>query len=145
MGEEKAKSKGTLLVRLQWPLDNTMVVQLSPHREFLERCWKLMLICEKIKRTMGGAGQVIVESHGRIYVSIRSETAVQRLVSMARVKDWESFKCLWVSEDFYIGDCRVMAGVRRNTTHIEEDGHWFEGSDGDQNGVGALSASLGED
>ena len=104
-----------------------------------------MLICEKIKRTMGGAGQVIVESHGRIYVSIRSETAVQSLVSMARVKESESFKFLWVSEDFYIGDCRVMAGVRRNTTHIEEDGHWFEGSDGDQNGVGALSASLGED
>ena len=72
-----------------------------------------MLICEKIKRTMGSAGQVIVESHGRIYVSIRSETAVQSLVSMARVKESESFKFLWVSEDFYIGDCRVMAGIRR--------------------------------
>jgi hypothetical protein len=49
---------------------------------------------------------------------------------MARVKDWDGFTCLWVPENFYIGECRVMAGIRRGSTHIEEDGLWFEGTDG---------------
>ena len=60
---------------------------------------------------MGGAGEVIVDSHGQLYVTIRSQTAIQRLVSMARAKDWESFRCLWMPENFYIGDCGVMAGM----------------------------------
>jgi hypothetical protein len=107
-----------------------MLVELSPRWGFLERCLKLMLICEKIRLTMGGAGQVIIETHGQLYVSIHSESAIHRLVSLAKVKDWESFKCLWVPWDFYIGNCRVMAGVRRDTTHIAENGIWFEGTDG---------------
>src|SRR5262245_52486303 len=130
MGEEKAKLPKKLLVRLEWPRDEPMLVELSPQQEFLERCLKLMLICEKIGRTMGGAGQVIVESHGQLYVTIRSESAIRRLVSLARVKDWESFKSLWVPREFYIGNCTVMAGIRRDTTHIAEDEIWFEGTDG---------------
>jgi hypothetical protein len=35
-----------------------------------------------------------------------------------------------VPRDFYIGNCTVMAGIRRDTTHIAEDGIWFEGTDG---------------
>src|SRR4030095_473573 len=129
MGEEKANLPRKLLVRLEWPSDESMLVELSPAREFLERCLKLMLICEKIRRTMGGAGHVIVESHGQLYVTIRSESAIHRAISLARVKDWESFKYLWVPTDFYIGKCTVMAGVRSDTTHIAEDGIWFEGTD----------------
>ena len=130
MGEEKTKLPKILIVRLQLPADSRMVVQVSRQREFLERCLKLMLICERIKRTMGGSGQVVIESHSQLYVWIHSEIAIQRLVSKARVRDWESFKCLWVPGDFYIGDCRVMAGVRRDTTHVDEEGLWFEGRDG---------------
>ena len=68
---------------------------------------------------MGGAGQVIVESSSHIFVSIHSDTALQRLVSMARrVKDWDDLTCLWAPENFYLGECRVMAGIRRGSTHI---------------------------
>jgi hypothetical protein len=130
MGEEKTKLPRKLLVRLAWPGDEPMLVELSPQREFLERCLRLMLICGKIKRTMGGAGQVIVESHDRLYLGIHSESAIHRLISLANVKDWENFKCLWVPWDFYIGKCTVMAGIRRDTTHIAEDEIWFEGTDG---------------
>ena len=62
---------------------------------------------------------MVIESHGQLYVTIHSETAIQQLISNARVGDWEGFKCLWVPVDFYTADCRVMAGVRRDTTHIE--------------------------
>ena len=130
MGEETTKLPRVLLVRLQLPADPRMVVQASLGHEFLERCLKLMHICQKIKRTMGGAGQVMIESYSQLYVTIHSETAIQRLVSKARAKDWESFKCLWVPADFYIGDCRLVAGVRRDTTHVDEEALWFEGRDG---------------
>ena len=129
MGEEKTNRDQVLLVRLQWPTDGQMIVQVSPRREFLERCLKLMLICQKIRLTMGGAGQVIVESHGHLYVSIHSETAIRRLVSLARVRDWAGFQHLWVTKDFYIGECRVAVGIRQHSTHIEEDAIWFEGID----------------
>src|SRR5262245_16566370 len=130
MSEEIAKLPRVLLVRLRWPVEAPMLVKVSLRGEFMERCLRLMLICSKIKRTMGGAGQVAIESHGQLYVTIESKTAIQRLVSKARVRDWESFKCLWVPADFYIGDCRVMAGVRRDSTHVDEDSLWFEGRDG---------------
>jgi len=67
----------------------------------------------------GRTAQVVIERHGQLYVTIHSETAIQQLISNARVGDWEGFKCLWVPVDFYTADCRVMAGVRRDTTHIE--------------------------
>ena len=73
---------------------------------------------------------MVIERHGQLYVTIHSETAIQQLISNARVGDWESFKCLWVPVDSYTADCRVMAGVRRDTTHIDEECLWFEGRDG---------------
>src|SRR5215471_12538606 len=93
MSEEIANLPKVLLVRLRWPVDAQMLVKVSLGREFMDRCLKLMLICSKIKRTMGGAGQVVIESHGQLYVTIESKTAIQRLVSKARVRERESF---WV-------------------------------------------------
>ena len=69
-------------------------------------------ICDKIKQTM--------------------PPSIHRLISLARAKDWEDFKGLWVPEDFRIEGCRVLAGMRSTCTLIEDDGLWFEGSDGSQ-------------
>ena len=73
MSEEKAKLTRVLLVRLRWPAEAQMLVKVSLGREFMERCLKLMLICSKIKRTMGGGGQVVIESHGQLYVTIAKQ------------------------------------------------------------------------
>jgi hypothetical protein len=37
---------------------------------FLERVWELMLICEKIRRTMHGHAKVVIEDANCQYVSI---------------------------------------------------------------------------
>jgi hypothetical protein len=38
-----------------------MAVEVNLERDFLERLWKLMLICEKIRVTMHGRAHVIIE------------------------------------------------------------------------------------
>jgi hypothetical protein len=109
-----------------------MVVEVELEREYLSRCWKLMLICGKIKQTMRGAGRVTIQNHWGNYVWIFDPASIHRLVSLARTKDWEHFNCLWVPDDFRIEGCRVLAGMRTTCTLIEDDGLWFEGSDGSQ-------------
>ena len=52
------------------------------------------------------------------------------MFSLPRAKDWEDFKSLWVPGDFRIEGCRVLAGMRGSCTLIEDDGLWFEGTDG---------------
>jgi hypothetical protein len=48
MDEQKANGdKKRLLLRLEWPRDQVMAVEVNLERDFLERLWKLMLICEK--------------------------------------------------------------------------------------------------
>jgi hypothetical protein len=131
MGEEKAKQQNRrLLVRLRVPSLDKMVVQVELGREYLRRCLKLMLICGKIKQTMQGAGRVTIQNHHGSYVWIFSPMSIHRLVSLARVEDWEHFSSLWVPEDFRIEGCRVLAGMRSTCTLIEDDALWFEGTDG---------------
>ena len=110
-----------------------MVFEVELGREYLSRCWKLMLICGKIKQTMQGvAGRVSIQNHHGSYIWIFSPTSIHRLVSLARAKGWEDFRCLWVPEDFRLEGCRVLAGMRSTCTLIEDDGLWFEGSDGSE-------------
>jgi hypothetical protein len=128
MGEEKTNIRNRrLLVRLRVPSMDKMVVAVELGREYLGRCLKLMLICGKIKP--GHRASTIQNHHGS-YIWIFSPTSIHRLVSLARVKDWEDFKSLWVPEDFRIEGCRVLAGMRSSCTLIEDDGLWFEGTDG---------------
>jgi hypothetical protein len=105
-----------LIVRLRVPSMGKMVVEVEIGREYLSRWWKLMLICGKIKQT--------IQNHHGNYVWIFNPASIHRLVSLARVP------CLWVREDFRIEGCRVLAGIRSTCTLIEEDGLWFEGTDG---------------
>ena len=81
---------------------------------------------------MQGVGRVTIQNHHENYVRIFNSVSIHRLVSLARARDWEDFKCLWVPEDFRIEGCRVLAGMRSTCTLIEDDGLWFEGSDGSQ-------------
>jgi hypothetical protein len=63
MGERKANSDSKrLLLRLEWPRDQVMVVGVNLERDFLERAWKLILICEKIRHTMHGPARVIIQN-----------------------------------------------------------------------------------
>ena len=97
MGEEKTNMRNRrLLVRLRVPSMDKMVVAVELGREYLGRCWKLMLICGKIKHTMQGTGRVTIQNHHGSYIWIFSPTSIHRLVSLARVKDWEDFMSLWV-------------------------------------------------
>src|SRR5687767_5314238 len=98
MGEDKTKINPPkrLLLRLQWPSDETMAVEVNLERDFLERVWKLMLICEKIKRTMHGRARVIIENAHCDYVCILSEAPIQRLLAMARVKEWCQLQGVWI-------------------------------------------------
>jgi hypothetical protein len=133
MGEYKANTDQPkrLLLRLQWPSNEPMVVEVYLERDFLERVWKLMLICEKIRRTMYGPAQVTIQNGRGNYVSIQSEAVVRRLVAMARVKEWNEVHWLWVRDDFLLGNigrCLGLAGLRSQTV-IDQDEVWFEGTD----------------
>ena len=83
MGEYKANidyQARRLLVRLQCPRSETMFVEACIAPGFLERVWKLMLICEKIRRTMHGRAKVVVEDAPCQYVSILSQAQIERLL-----------------------------------------------------------------
>jgi len=118
-----------LLLRLQWPVDRPMVVEANPDREFLERAWKLTRICEKIRRTMGGPGKVTIENSRGNYISLHSEAEIRRLVAMAGVKEWNQVRSLLIPKTLRFNGCLVLAGMRSHTL-VDEDGLWFEGTDG---------------
>jgi len=118
-----------LLLRLQWPVDRTMVVEANPDREFLERAWKLTRICEKIRWTMGGPGKVTIQNGRGNYISLHSETEVRRLVEMAGVKEWNDVQWILIPETLRFNGCLVLAGMQSHTL-VDEDGVWFEGTDG---------------
>jgi hypothetical protein len=135
MGEQKANSTDPrrLIVRLDWPTDEKMVVEVSLEGDFLERAWKLMFICEKILRTMHGRAKVIIQDSRCNFVGIHSEAAIQRLLTLARAKEWHQLQYVWIPNNLLLGclgQCRVMAGMRGSQTIVDQDAFWFEGSDG---------------
>jgi len=135
MGEHKANSSKPkrLLLRLQWPTEEPLVVEMNIEADFLERVWKLMLICEKIRRTMRGPAKVIIENAPCHYIAIYGRAPIQRLLVMAKVKEWHQLQFLWIPRDFQlgrIGNCRLIAGMRESWTIVDENGFWIEGRDG---------------
>ena len=147
MGEDKANSLETrrLLLRLRFPTHEPMVVEVDLTADYLERTRKLMLICQKIRQTMRGRARVIIEDAPCHFVSIMSEAPIQRLLAMGRVKEWCQLQSIWIPDDFLfgkLGHCRVMAGMRRNQTIVEEDGFWIRGHDGAHE---LVSVALGRD
>jgi hypothetical protein len=122
-----------------------MVVEAELTAGFLERVWKLMLICAKIRRTMHGRARVVIEDAHCQYVPILSQAPIERLLSIARVREWRQLECLWIPENLLLGrlgQCRVMTGMRKSQTIVEEDGFWLRGHDGASEFV---SVALGRD
>jgi len=110
-----------------------MAVEVTLRRDFLERLWKLMRICLKIRHTMSGRARVIIENSQCDFISIHGEALKQKLALLAQVSAWSEFRCLWMPRDVLVGelgDCRLMAGMRWSRTVVDEEGFWFEGSDG---------------
>jgi hypothetical protein len=146
MGEYKANGRlKRLLARLQFPTHEPMVVEADLSPGFLERVWKLMLICGKIRRTMHGRARVIIEDAQCQFVSIMSEAPIQQLLTIARVAEWHQLQCLWIPSNLLLGrlgQCRVIAGMRKSQTIVEEDGFRLRGHDGAHEFV---SVSLGRD
>jgi hypothetical protein len=82
---------------------------------------------------MHGPARVIIENACCHFISIHSEAPIQRLLGMARVKEWSQLNCLWIPPDVRLGNmgiCRAMTGMRGSQTIVDQDGLWFEGSDG---------------
>jgi hypothetical protein len=131
MGEYKAKTQaGRLLVRLRFPTHEPIVAEAEFSAGFLERVWKLMLICEKIRRTMHGRGKVIVEDAPCHFVSIIGDAPIQQLLAMARVREWHQLQSLWIPDNLLLGklgQCRVMPGMRKSQTIVDEDEFWLRG------------------
>jgi hypothetical protein len=147
MGEYKANiDSRRLLLPLNSPTNPPMVVEVEGlHRDFLERLWKLMLICEKIKRTMHGRARVIIENAPCHFATIDSEAPIRHLLAMAKVREWNQFQCVWIPSNLLLGNlgqCRVIAGMRRSQTIVDEDRFWLRGHDGTHEFV---SATLGRD
>jgi hypothetical protein len=130
VGERKANNDNKrLLLRLEWPRDQVMVVGVDLERDFLERAWKLILICEKIRRTMHGPARVIIENARCDFISIHTEAITQRLVPMAGVTRWDEVRWVWLPNGFHLGSadtCRVMAGMCGSQTILDQDELWFE-------------------
>jgi hypothetical protein len=132
-------------LRLQLSTHEPMIVEAELAEGFLERVWKLMRICGKIRWTMHGRGKVIVEDSPCQYVSILSDELIQRLLSMARLDEWHQLQCLWIPNNLLLGrlgQCRVMAGTRKSQTIVDEEGFWLGGHDGSDEFV---SVKMGRD
>jgi hypothetical protein len=121
-----------LLVRLKDPCEVPMVEEAQVDHDFLERAHKLVLICEKIRRTMHGAARITIDN-SREYILLESETVIGWVMAKAGAKDWQAVQYLVIPDDLMLGDigaCLVLAGMRRSQTFIDQDGLWFQGNDG---------------
>jgi hypothetical protein len=53
-------------------------------------------------------------------------------MAKAGVKDWQAVQYVVIPDGLmlgHLGQCLVMAGMRRSQTHIDQDGLWFQGND----------------
>jgi hypothetical protein len=121
-----------LLVRLKDPCVPPMVVEARFDHDFLERAHKLVLICGKIRRTMYGAAKITIDT-SREYVLLESDAVIRWVLANAGTKDWQAVQYLMIPDGLMLGElgrCLVMAGMRRNQMLIDQDGLWFQGTDG---------------
>jgi hypothetical protein len=121
-----------LLLRIEHPCDRPMVVEANLDHEFLERAHKLILICEKIRRTMNGQAKITIDNSRGEYVLLESQSVVRGVIATAGVKDWQAVQCVVLLEALLLGKwgaCLALAGMRSQTL-IDREGLWFQGTDG---------------
>jgi hypothetical protein len=120
------------LLRIKYPWDPPMVVEANVDHDFLDRVRKLMLICEKIHRTMNGPAKVTIDNSHGTYVLLESQAVVSRVMAKAGVKAWRAVQYVVMPDDLLLGTwgaCLALAGLPSRTL-IDQDGLWFEGTDG---------------
>ena len=74
---------------------------------------------------MHGRARVVIDDAHCQYVSILGEALSERLLAMAKVKEWHQLQCIWIPDGFLLGKlgrCRVMAGMRKSQTIVDDDG-----------------------
>jgi hypothetical protein len=121
-----------LLLRIKYPCDRPMVVEANLDYDFLERARKLMLICEKIRKTMNGPAKVTIDNSRGTYVLLESQAVVRGVMATAGVRDWQAVQYVVLPEGLLLGQwgaCLALAGMRSQTL-IDQEGLWFEGTDG---------------
>ena len=82
-----------------------------------------------------GRARVVIEDAHSQYVSILSEAFIQRLLEIGKVRHWTQLQYIWIPSDLLLcrlGKCRVMVGMRKSQTIVDEDGFWLRGHDGAQ-------------
>jgi hypothetical protein len=108
-----------------------MVVEAQLDHDFLVRVHKLVLICDKIRRTMNGPARVTIDT-SREYVLLESQTVIHWVMAKAGVKDWQAVQYLMIPDSVMLGNlgtCVVLAGMRRSQMLIDREGLWFQGND----------------
>jgi hypothetical protein len=92
-----------LLLRIKYPSDPPMVVEATLDHQFLERAHKLILICEKIRKTMNGPAKVTIDNSRGEYVLLESHAVVRSVMAKAGVKDWPAVQYIVLPEGLLIG------------------------------------------
>jgi hypothetical protein len=96
-----------LLLRISYPRDLDMIVKATLDRKFLEHTIKLVLICEKIKRTTNGAAKVTIENVRGEYALLESQGLVQWVMTKAGVMDWQAIQYLVLPDDLLLNGAAV--------------------------------------
>jgi hypothetical protein len=120
-----------LLLRIENPSNQTMVVKASLDRCYLERVLKLVLICHKIRKTMHGVAKITIGSGCGSFVLLDS-SVVKWIKVRAGVKEWQAVQYVTIPDDLMLGNigrCIVLAGMRSSGVVIDEGGLWFQGRD----------------
>ena len=121
-----------ILLRIEHPFEQPMVVEASLDRDYLERALKLVLICNKIRKTMHGAAKITIGSGCGPFVLLDSKQVVHWVMAKAGVKEWHAVQYITIPDGLMLGNmgrCVVLAGMRSSTVVIDEDGLWFQGKD----------------
>ena len=107
-----------LLLRVEHPSDRAIVVEARLDRDYLERVFKLVLICHKIRKTMYGAATVTIGSGCGPFVLLDSQQAVKWIIAKAGVKEWRAVQYVTIPNNLMLGSmggCIVLAGMRSST------------------------------
>jgi hypothetical protein len=92
-----------LLLRIKYACDPPMIVEANLDHEFLERVSKLVLICDKIRRTMNGPATVTIDNSRGEYVLLESEAVVQGVMAKAGVENWQAVQYVVIPEGLLLG------------------------------------------
>ena len=100
-----------LLLRIKYPCDRLMVVEANLDHQFLERAHKLVMICEKIRRTMNGPAKVTIDNGRGQYFLLESQAVVRGVMAKAGVRDWQPVQYFVIPEGLLLGNwgsCLVL-------------------------------------